>query len=156
MRRAIASILMAPLLVTGCYSTEPVVGTPIPAGTQVELQLTDAGRVAMNDVLGPSVDVIEGRLVSRDSVAWTLSVSALQFLRGGQQVWSGERLRIRSEHVALASERRFSRSRTAIVSAAVTGIIIAVVKGGLSAGDSHGSDGPSPSDSVATTRIPRP
>lgn len=142
-------------LTLGCFSTQPVVGTQIPAGTQVELQLTDAGRVALSDVLGPSVDVVQGRLVSRDSAAWTLSVSSIQLLRGGQQVWSGERLRIRPEHVALASERRFSKSRTAIVSAVVVGAIVAVVKSGLT-GIGQGEEGKTPSDSVATIRIPRP
>lgn len=143
------------VLTIGCFSSRPIVGTGIPAGTQIELRLTDAGRLAMSDVLGPSVDVVAGRLVSRDSTAWTLAVSSIQLLRGGQQAWSGEHLRIRPEHVALASERKFSRGRTAVVSAVVVGIIVAAVKSGLS-GSGHGGDDPPPSDSVATTRIPRP
>ncbi|WP_337169407.1 hypothetical protein [Gemmatimonas aurantiaca] len=142
-------------LTLGCYSTRPVVGTGIPAGTQVELQLTDAGRLAMAETLGSSADVVQGRLVSRDSAAWTVAVSSIQLLRGGQQVWSGEHLRIRPEHVALASERRFSRGRTAIVSAAVVGVIVGIVKSGL-VGMGQEDGGPAPSDSVATVRIPRP
>ena len=155
MRRAVALLLMGSLTI-GCFSSQPIVSNPLPAGTQVVLQLTDAGRVAMSDAIGPSVDAVEGRLVSRDSAEWTLAVSMLQMLRGGQQVWSGERLTIRSEHVAVASERRFSRSRTAIVSAVVAGVIIAAVKGGLAAGNPHGDDTKIPPDSAATTRIPRP
>jgi hypothetical protein len=122
---------------------------------QVALQLTDVGRASLGEALGPSVDVIDGRLVSRDSAAWTISVSAVHLLRGGEQVWSGERLRIRNDFVALASEKRFSRGRTAIVTAATLGVVYAIAKGGL-AGLIQGDEGKAPSDSGQTTRIPRP
>lgn len=105
--------------------------------------------------MGPSIESIEGRLTARDSASYTLSVTATQLLRGGQQVWTGERIRIRSEHVALVSEKKFSRSRTAIVSAATIAVIVGVAKGGL-AGLLQGDEGKLPSDSAISVRIPRP
>ena len=140
----------------GCYVAKPVVGESVPAGTEVLVKLTDLGRVTMAAQLGPSVDVVEGRLVSRDANEVVVAASSISLLAGGHQVWTGERIRIKADQVALLSERKFSKGRTAIVSAAVLGVVVAVAKGGLT-GLLSGSDGkPAPTDSAISTRIPRP
>ncbi|MCA0377042.1 MAG: hypothetical protein LCH84_15430 [Gemmatimonadetes bacterium] len=154
MKRAAAVVAMAGL-VAGCYATHPVAGTAVPLGNVVVLTVTDQGRAVLEPQMGPSIESIEGRLTARDSASYTLSVTATQLLRGGQQVWTGERIRIRSEHVALVSEKKFSRSRTAIVSAATIAVIVGVAKGGL-AGLLQGDEGKLPSDSAISVRIPRP
>ena len=154
MRRAAAVIAMVGM-VTGCYATHPVAGTAVPVGNVVILTVTDQGRAALAEQLGPSIEGVEGRLVARDSASYTLSMQAVRLLRGGEQVWTGERVRIRSEHVALVSEKKFSRSRTALVSAATIAVIVGVAKGGL-AGLLQGEEGKTPSDSAISVRIPRP
>jgi hypothetical protein len=153
--RRFVGVLLIGTLSGGGDTSQPIVGTALPIGSTVQLRVTDAGRATLSESMGPSVDMVEGRLVSRDSAAWTLSVTAVHLLRGGQQVWSGERVRIRAEQVALASEKKFSRSRTALVSAAALGVVVAVAKGGLN-GLLQGEDGKAPPDTVATVRIPRP
>jgi hypothetical protein len=150
--------LTVPLMVSttaGCFTAKPVVGEPLPAGTEVLVKVTDAGRVNLAAQLGPSVDVIEGRLISRDASAITLAASSVSLLQGGHQVWSGERISIEADQVALLSKKQFSKGRTAVVTAAVLGVVIVVAKGSLS-GMLQGSEGKTPSDSAASIRIPRP
>lgn len=154
MRRAAAVIAMAGM-VAGCYATRPVAGTAVPVGSVTILTVTDQGRAALADQMGPSIESVEGRLVARDSAGYTLSMMSVHLLRGGEQVWTGERVRIRSEHVALVSEKKFSRSRTALVSAATIAVIVGVAKSGL-AGLITGDEGKLPSDSAVSVRIPRP
>lgn len=152
------AVLTVPLMVSttaGCFTAKPVVGEPLPAGTEVLVKVTDAGRVNLAAQLGPGVDVVEGRLISRDASAVTVAASSVTLLTGGHQVWSGERIRIGADQVALLSKKQFSKGRTAIVTAAVLGAIVVVAKGSLS-GLLQGSEGKTPSDSGASTRIPRP
>lgn len=146
---------MVTAVTVGCYSTTPIVTASLPLGRTVQLRVTDAGRAALSETMGPSVDVVEGRLVAHDSVQWTLAVTSVKLLRGGEQVWSGERVRIPARDVALASEKTFSRTRTAIVAGATIGVVVMVAKSGL-AGLLQGDEGKLPSDSGASTRIPRP
>lgn len=148
-------LLVLTAVSVGCYTSTPVVSSSLPVGRTVQLRVTDAGRAALSEAMGPSVDVVEGRLVSHDSVQWTLAVTAVKLLRGGEQVWSGERVRIPARDVALASEKTFSRTRTAIVAGAAVGVIVMVAKSGLT-GLLQGEEGKLPSDSGASTRIPRP
>lgn len=151
-------MLTVPLMVSttaGCFTARPVAGEPLPAGTDVLVKVTDAGRVALAAQLGPSVDVVEGRLISRDSSAVTVSAVSVNLLQGGHQVWSGERIRIPAEQIALLSKKQFSKGRTAIVVAAVVGGIVAVAGGSLS-GLLQGEEGTKPPVEGQTTRIPRP
>ncbi len=152
------AVLTVPLMISttaGCFTAKPVVGEALPAGTEVLVKVTDAGRVKLAPQLGPGVDVVEGRLISRDASAVTVSASSVSLLGGGHQVWSGERIRIEADEVALLSKKQFSKGRTAVVTAAVLGAVIVVAKGSL-AGILQGSEGKLPSDSGASTRIPRP
>lgn len=155
MRKAALTVPLMVSTTTGCFTAKPVVGEPLPAGTEVLVKVTDAGRANLVAMLGPGVDVVEGRLVSRDSSAITVAASSVSLLNGAHQVWSGERIRIGADQVALLSKRQFSKGRTAIVTAAVLGVVVVVAKGSLS-GILQGSEGKPPSDSAQSTRIPRP
>lgn len=139
---------------TGCYTMQPVTGQPFPLGMTVELAINDAGRVALRPLMGPEVAKVQGRLVQKDSAGYTLAVTQLGLLRDGTQVWSGERVSIKSEYVMSVAERRFSRGRTAGVTAAVLGVVAIVftqsIKGSLA-----GDDGKVPSDTGVAVRYPR-
>ncbi|MBY0489912.1 MAG: hypothetical protein K2R93_08725 [Gemmatimonadaceae bacterium] len=155
MRWAALSVPLMVSMTAGCFTAMPVVGEALPAGTEVLVKVTDAGRANLVATLGPGVDVVEGRLVSRDASAITVAASSVSLLSGVHQVWSGERIRIGADQVALLSKRQFSKRRTAIVTGAVLGVVFVVAKGSLS-GLLQGSEGKTPSDSGASTRIPRP
>lgn len=151
-RRIVVAVTL--LVSTGCYTMQPVSEQPFPVGITVELVINDAGRAALRSMMGPEVAKVQGRLVQKDSTGYTVAVTQLGLLRDGTQVWSGERVSIKSEYVNSVAERRFSRGRTAVVTAAVLGVVAIVftqsIKGSL-----FGDDGKVPSDTAVAVRYPR-
>lgn len=144
----------AMVLCLGCYSLQPIVG-PFPVlGSTVAVSLNDAGRVALGGSMGPAIDEVEGRLVQRDSAEYVLSVVGVRFLRGGEQTWTGERVRIKSEFVSTVKEKKFSKGRTALISAVALGTVAAFVTRAI-VGSGQGEPAKSPLDSTAQSiRIP--
>lgn len=151
-RRIVVAVTL--LVSTGCYTMQSVSEQPFPVGITVELVINDAGRAALRPMMGPEVAKVQGRLVQKDSTGYTVAVTQLGLLRDGTQVWSGERVSIKSEYVNSVTERRFSRGRTAVVTAAVLGVVAIVftqsIKGSL-----FGDDGKVPSDTAVAVRYPR-
>lgn len=121
---AVTSLMVGVL--TGCYTLRPAT-TPIVEGAEVALDVTDAGRVALAQQVGPEVTQLEGRLVSAENGDYVLAVSNVRFLRGGVQAWSGERVRVSRDHVRTAYERRFSPGRTAVMAAVTVGGVVAFI-----------------------------
>ena len=151
-RRIVVAVTL--LVSTGCYTMQPVSEQPFPVGITVELVINDAGRAALRPMMGPEVAKVQGRLVQKDSVGYTLAVTQLGLLRDGTQVWSGERVSIKSEYVNSVTERRFSRGRTAVVTAAVLGVVAIVFTQSIK-GSVFGDDGKVPSDTAVAVRYPR-
>lgn len=150
-RRVVAAAL---LVSTACYSHRPVIGQTLPAGAQIIISINDAGRAALGGQLGPEISDIEGRLISKDSAEYVMAVSQLLLLRGGRQVWSGERIRVKTEFISIVNEKRFSKTRTAMVSGLAVGAVALLFQQGLLGIVSRGND-PPPMDTITTTRIPR-
>lgn len=141
-------------LAMGCYSLQPVAGNPLPLGAQVGVAITDAGRVALGGTMGPEISLIEGRLVQKDSSEYVVAVSMIHLLRGGNQVWTGERVRIKSEHVVSVKERKLSRGRTAIAVGVSVAVAAWFIRQSID-GSLFGDDGKLPVETLQTTRIPR-
>jgi hypothetical protein len=112
-------------LLVGCYTLQPTGGVAPEPGTRVAFDVNDIGRVALGGSMGPEIAQIEGRLIEKTAEEYVIAVSAVRLLRGGEQVWSGERVRLRFEHVGPAYERRFSTGRTVTFSAVTVASITA-------------------------------
>jgi len=125
-RRIVSYATLAGML-TGCYSLQPVSSASLQVGTKVAFDMNDAGRVSLGGTIGPEVGRINGLLIGKDNGEYVVAVSDIQFLRGGEQVWSGERVGIKPEYVGVTYERRFSRGRTTALSVAAVGGLAAVV-----------------------------
>lgn len=139
----------------GCYTLEPVRGGIVPqVGSRIAFDLNDQGRVALGGTMGPSILQIEGRLLNRDSSNYTLAVSEIHFMQGGDQVWAGERVNINPQFVTSVYERRFSATRTLVVGAATAGAIAAIVGRSL-IGSGDGEQPKTPGDSGIALRRPR-
>jgi len=141
-------------LAMGCYTLQPVAGNPLPLGTEIGLDINDAGRVALGGSMGPEIRQVEGRLVSRDSAEYVVAVSMVHLLRDGEQVWTGERIRIKTEFVSGVREKKLSKGRTAVAVGASLAIVSLIVRQSL-AGSLFGDDGKLPPDTFQATRIPR-
>jgi hypothetical protein len=122
--RLIRSIA-AGVLLTGCYTLQPVGSVAPSPGEVVALDINDQGRVALGGSVGPEIARIEGTLVGHDSEEYLLSVRRLQLLRGGEQIWTGERVRIRHDFVGNVYERELSRGRSLTLAAVVVGGFVA-------------------------------
>jgi hypothetical protein len=112
MRMLRLGIFSLAVLLVGCYTLEPTGGAAPEPGTRVALEINDAGRLALGGFVGPGVTQIEGRLIGRENDAYLVAVSAVTTLRGGTQVWAGERISVLPGHVGTIYERRLSAGRS--------------------------------------------
>lgn len=101
----------------GCYTYQPTGGVVPAAGNRVALQVSDAGRLVLGGAMGPEIDRVEGLLIQKDSAEYVVAVTGIRTIRGGGQVWSGEKVHVKSEFVTGVYERRLSKRRTLIASA---------------------------------------
>jgi hypothetical protein len=145
-RRALAAVLLA-----GCYTMEPVQGPTPAVGTEIAFDINDAGRVALGGSMGPEIAQIEGRLVEKGSADYLIAVTAVHMLRGGEQVWSKEPVRIKSEYVSSVYEKKFSAVKSIALGAAGVGVVAALAGRSLIGG---GTTDPAkqPGDTGHTTR----
>lgn len=138
----------------GCYVLNPIPGTSIPPlGSRVAVDITDAGRVALGSLMGSEIRQIEGRLMRNDAAEIELAVSAVRMLRGGEQVWSGERIRVRKEHVSTYYEKQLDKGRTVAASAVGVGLVAVFVGKGI-VGAIAGENDKTPKDTALSVRRP--
>jgi hypothetical protein len=62
--------------------------------------------------MGPEIAQVEGILVEKDNEGYLLAVSNVRLLRGGEQVWSGEKVRLNNQYLGPAYARKFSMGRS--------------------------------------------
>jgi hypothetical protein len=156
-RRSIAVVgfLTLGTSLAGCYTLQPARGVTPAVGEMVAFDVNDAGRVALGGSLGPEIAQIEGRVVEHASGEYVLAVSNVTLLRGGQQVWTGEQVRIKSDYVTSTYERRFSRGRTAAISIVGVGLVAYLVTRSIK-GSGREDEDTIPIDSAQTQLIPIP
>lgn len=139
-------------LLVGCYTLQPTGGATPEPGTMVALDINDVGRVALGGAMGPEIGQIEGRLLSVDSTQFRVAVSAIHLLRGGEQTWSGEDVRINREYVSFIQERKFSAGRTVALGAVGVGGVAFFVTRSIVGGGSESPQKP-PVDTAVTQRL---
>ena len=145
------------LLLTGCSTLRPVRGAVPEVGTKVAFDVNDAGRVALGGSMGPEISQVEGQLIEKDSTGYLISVSSVRLLRGGEQVWSGEQVRLKSEYLGPAYQRRFSLGRSLVLGVATVGGFGAFLatRSLLGSGTNDSSCANPPCDTIIT-RLGRP
>ena len=143
-RRIAGGFLLAFLsgVASGCYVNTPVVTAPV-AGTQLDMELTDRGRVGLGESIGPAATTVEGTLQSQTDSAYMIRVASVGYVNGQSNKWNGEPLTIQKEFVKDVSERRFSRSRSFLAAAIVTAGVVAfaITRNLLGAGNSDRDNG---------------
>ena len=128
-----------PALLAGCYTYSYLPSAPAP-DTRLALDLTDRGRAAEYDHLGPDVVRVEGRLVEKTDSGYTLRAERTVNIRGISTPWNGEEVRIPDDYVASAREKRFSPGRSAILAGMATvGVVGFITTRGLGGGGSGGN-----------------
>jgi len=153
-RRVVGLSSIFGLLLAGCYTYEPARTTPQP-GAEFAWTLNDAGRVAFGGQMGPEIAQVEGRLVEATSSEFVVAVSSVQLLRGGEQVWRGEQVRLKPEYVSATLEKRLSKSRSIVAAAVTAGVIALVVTKTSLLGLGSPDPDKAPSDTAQAVRRPR-
>jgi hypothetical protein len=131
---------------TGCYIyAAPTTAAPT-AGSRLAFTLTDRGRAALANQLGPGVLRLEGALIENSGDSYVISVESVRNIDRGSSKWSGERVTLQRDDVASVFERKFSKRRTIITVASVTAGITAFIlsRNLLGLGDLLGDRGEPP------------
>lgn len=149
------SIAALGVVLMGCYTYQPVAGVVPEVGMQVAFDVNDAGRVALGGQMGPEIAQVEGQLVQKDSGSYLVAISTVRLLRGGEQVWTGEQVRLKSEYLGSAYQRRFSAGRSVALGAAALGGFTAFLVSRSILG-SGSKDNPGQPTDTANTRLVRP
>ena len=126
-RRLWRRIVLAPLVLGGCYTYTPVSTLPEP-GTQLALELNDQGRVGLASSVGHEIARVEGSLVDGSDTAFVVRVSNVLALNGRKTMWGGDTVKLRREYVKGVRERKLAKRRTALFAAGVAvlaGVFIA-------------------------------
>lgn len=145
---------MAVLVLAGCYTLKPAGGVTPEVGTKVAFAVNDAGRVALGGSMGPEVAQVEGQLLEMDSATYLVAVSGVRTIRGDEQVWSGEQVRLKPEHVAYTYKRKFSAGRSIGLGVVTVGGFAALLATRSLLG--FGSTGGPGDEDTAHTRLIRP
>jgi len=123
LRAALAGVLLLPT-VTGCYTYRPIwTGEPAP-GSVITFGLTDRGRVALSDRLGPGARNVTGLLKSATDSAYVISVSKVTYIEGDRVAkWSGEQVDVSRNDISGVAERQLSKSRSWLAAGVVAGAL---------------------------------
>jgi hypothetical protein len=148
----VSALILLGVSVAGCYTLQPARGGLPPVGSQVAFDVTDSGRVALGGAMGPEIAQVEGRLVNSEDTGYVVAVSTIRLLRGGQQVWRGEHVRLRREHVGTAYVRRFATGRSVAVGTTVVGGFAAFLITRALRGEGEEGSGRTPGDTAQTQR----
>lgn len=131
-RRLVGGLCVGALaLQTACFSYMPMQSSVPPQAKELGISINDRGRVLLGDRIGQSVDRIDGRIVSSDSLAVVLDVYRVTDLRGIASTWTGERVSIPREAIMGYNARKLSKVRTFALIGAIAAVIIASVGSSL-------------------------
>ena len=139
-RAAFAGALLLPSA-TGCYTYVPVRDGAPTARSEIALNISDQGRVALAERVGTGVRRVSGDLLQSTDSVFVLAVTSVEYLDAPAAArWSGEEVTIAREYVAGVWERRISRGRSAVavalgIAAAVAVAAIAITGFGSDSGD---------------------
>ena len=141
-------------VLAGCYTYEPARTTPQP-GHELAFDINDTGRVALRGAMGPEISQIEGRLIQKTDTSYLISVSLVHLLRGGEQTWSNEEVQLKRAFVSAMYEKKFSKSRTLVASAATAAVVVLVATKSSLIGLGGLDPSKPPPDTGLTLRRPR-
>lgn len=127
-RASIAVMLLVPHLV-GCYHYVPATHAAMPSGAEVSVGITDRGRVALSDQVGPGVRRVGGQVLETTDTSLVLAVTSVEYLDLSVPMqWAGEpvRLELAPHFFTEVRERRLSRSRTWMMGGLIAVVAVAV------------------------------
>ncbi len=146
--RAVRASIAIGVLVThlaGCFHYVPANHAAMPSGTAVSVGITDRGRVALAERVGPGVVRLSGRVWESTDTSLVLSVTSAEYIdTGASATWTGEHVEVPLEVVSDIRELRLSRSGTALVAGLVVVAAVAASMIALTGAGGGGGERPDP------------
>lgn len=112
--------LAALFLLGGCYSYSRVAAPP-EVGTDIEVELTDAGSADLARLVGPNVVSIRGRVNELETDTVHLAVESVMKRSGVDEYWTKESLAVPRGNIASIGTRKFSAGRSALLALTTIG-----------------------------------
>jgi hypothetical protein len=145
MRGALLPLLLS-FTAVGCYREVPLAGATPRPGTTVRVRLTRDGSTRLAELIGPGVVSVDGEAVAARADAWELLLTSTRLENGSDVPWRGERVELPTAYVVDVSERRLTRSGTALLIGAIGAGAFLMTKffqaGVLGGDDGDGGDVP--------------
>ena len=113
-------------LTGGCFRYTLVDSPSPPLGTEVRLELTDAGAVSLAPLVGNRVELVDGRVVSVADTGLTMAVTATTDRTGIETGWRGERVVFPRSALGGVHRRTLDRKRSYMVGGIAAGLVAAV------------------------------
>jgi len=100
-----------------CFNYTPIT-KPVPnAGTDIRIDLTDAGSVQLAPTIGQRIEALDGKLVEQSPAALVLHVTGA-IDRGGLTIhWNGERVDVPRSAIESVQTRQLSVARSSLAGA---------------------------------------
>lgn len=138
------SVALAVLLLTACYSLDPLQAPAPPPAARIIATLTDTGTVVMANTVGPGASEIEGIVTSADANTWNLNLVRVEH-RGGTSVnWNREPVTFPRYALTNPTVKRLDKTRSWMAGALIAAGAFVATRLFGSAGGDEGGGGPPP------------
>jgi hypothetical protein len=135
------TICSVALVASGCYSNVPIQLSTAQPSTKLVVALTDAGSDSLARYLGPGVETVSGKLLQNGEDGISLAVSNVTMRSGAEQFWKGETVALPKYSIGTVQERKLSKPRTALLSAAIVVAAFTVKLSGVGSSNSGKGSG---------------
>ena len=132
------------LSLAACTSLTPSVGLVPADGREVAVDFTDAGRVALGQLIGPEVARAEGKLIAAKDSSLTISLSSLTSFSGGKTTWSGELVTLNPSHIRQLYIKKVDSGRSVLLAGVAAGSFAAFIATRSLGGGANSEPDPDP------------
>jgi hypothetical protein len=116
---------------SACYSNVPIQLSTAQPNTKLVVALTDQGSDSLARYLGPGVATVGGKLLQNNDTGVSLAVTTLTMRSGAEQFWKGETVALPKYSIGTVQERKLSKPRTILLSAAIVALGFTVKLSGV-------------------------
>jgi hypothetical protein len=139
--RVRSSLCSVAIALSACYANVPIQLSTAQPNTKLVVALTDAGSDSLARYLGPGVATVGGKLLQNSDGGVSLAVTTLTMRSGAEQFWKGETVALPKYSIATVQERKLSKPRTFLLSAAIVALGLTVKLSGVGASNSGKNGG---------------
>jgi hypothetical protein len=130
------SLCSVAIVASGCYANVPIQLSSAQPNTKLVVALTDAGSDSLSRYLGPGVETVSGKLQQTTDSGISLAVSDVTMRSGAEQFWKGETVTLPKYSIGTVQERKLSKPRTLLLSAAIIAAAFTVKLAGVGTSNS--------------------